>query len=1586
MEETDRPELDISKFTGATLFHDSHYNGLTDIGDYMVCDKHNNNDEDKDDVQHQHQQQHQQNHHHDDEDIEIIDSGEYVDGNDDNDGGVDRSTRMKQWFNQYYHALITYQYQRKKRLEQLGDSATQDHIQLESDNLRRLRSATRRDFKPLYIFGKEAATDSSSASTTPISSSSTISAKRSLAKSFRARRTSEPTAVSPETRDTSSDSTRPVHFTPGTVVHTNRQAHFLSVARSPPRSPFTSNEDLLGHVADLAPTIKVVQFSSDTNNLPSTPENGHEMMDRRRTKSYSSLNKPKLPLMGGSKESPANFTPHPLKYKSYTMMFNLDPKAKLEQTEKLLQEKEEDTRIAAEIGKSLLEKNELLEEEIKALRASHIKQAESIERATDDNGRLRTENLMLTSRIQSAVRENEMLIEREAELMEQLDHQQQWLRNEYSPMKAKTINQQRREIELLKQDVEDLHMSEEALKKTRDRLASQNQNLNSSMYTLQNALEDSVDPLRYDELLAKVAALKFKNTALQARIKQLQDASSSQALLTEPEHIIKSAFEELMKNEELLVTMPSDVNHQVLSNARFLLRRLQTELTSNTGGETSLIATLIKYLEDDQQQQAITGSTGSTIRTLNESNESNNTTDDAQTLNDPQAALYMLVCVVSIYKYTTYDKKRLESERSTIEELDSEVGTLKKVIASLEYDLGEAKMINAKLEEDIDLLKTPKPSHTMSMADELRTAFINDNSTKELAELQERHDREITQMNQQHLSDALEIESLRHQLDQLKAKGDQEIAAREARDKEVRNLKAALEQSQRQQEDNARELSTQLDKLRVDLEQVSKDKDNQIASLQSEITLERSGREADKALINQLREEKNTLLGEHIVSINALNSKLKQAISHQDQSEQHESRIAKLDQDCQTRDAQIAALNHKIEQLNQAFQEAMGAAQTSSCATLSTIDGKLQHLQDKLDAAQDKIKLQQAAIHQQEVAVQQQLMELETKKELLFVELQNEKENNDTLVQENSQLKYRMDKIQIKMEDKTRKHGELVRELSQQLTHLSTKTKSSEEVLEQALEAPNLEQLLKDYNIEEELPLIKYINHHLPKGEDIEHVFPIDPTKHIAFSIYDGVLLCKLVNLAKEGTIDTRVMNQRPSRMIEAMQNLSLVANSARAIGCIINDDTQKTVVQDPRVAVSLLFQLVRVHLVSSINIRNYPSLLTLRTDKENPQHFAALSPSQLLHRWLKYHLALPSSNKDSLEDIILNPINCIKLMCILDKELPSPSTETEPSDLYKWIVDESTNRFNLFSWMSIDTWRSRNPKLAYLFVASLFLSDKGIGIDMAVDSQSLTFAKELSDLSDVDGTREERAFCMWLNSLNLTPYVNNLQQDLQDGLIILQMFNKIKPSSVNWKLVNLTPTNNYMCLENCNIGIEVAKTLKFSLVGIGGRDIREGNRKLTLALIWQACKYHLLSILRKDSGVSVTESDTIRWANHKVASSGPPGAHHRTIDSFKDPTIGNGLFLIDLLEAMSKGCINYSVVTPGESEQDRKLNAQYIINIGRKLDCSIFLVWEDIVEVRQKLIMTLVAQLYIKSEGLVTSMAATSSTNPLSRSSSSVQ
>lgn len=85
---------------------------------------------------------------------------------------------------------------------------------------------------------------------------------------------------------------------------------------------------------------------------------------------------------------------------------------------------------------------------------------------------------------------------------------------------------------------------------------------------------------------------------------------------------------------------------------------------------------------------------------------------------------------------------------------------------------------------------------------------------------------------------------------------------------------------------------------------------------------------------------------------------------------------------------------------------------------------------------------------------------------------------------------------------------------------------------------------------------------------------------------------------------------------------------------------------------------------------------------------------------------------------------------------------------------------------------------------------------------------------------------------MGVSPHINWLYSDLADGLAIFQLFDIIKPGIVNWQKVHkrFSPLRRFMeKLENCNYAIDLGKQLKFSLVGIAGQDLSEGNATLTL-------------------------------------------------------------------------------------------------------------------------------------------------------------
>jgi len=266
------------------------------------------------------------------------------------------------------------------------------------------------------------------------------------------------------------------------------------------------------------------------------------------------------------------------------------------------------------------------------------------------------------------------------------------------------------------------------------------------------------------------------------------------------------------------------------------------------------------------------------------------------------------------------------------------------------------------------------------------------------------------------------------------------------------------------------------------------------------------------------------------------------------------------------------------------------------------------------------------------------------------------------------------------------------------------------------------------------------------------------------------------------------------------------------------------------------------------------------------------------------------------------------------------------------------------------------NPKLNLAFVANLFNTLPGLEPLKPEEMKNLEFPE--------GGSREARAFTLWINSLGIDPFVNNLFEDLKNGLVLLRIEDKLQPGCVDWKRVNQRePMHRIKCVENTNYAVDVGKEMKFSLVGIGGVDITDGNETLTLGLVWQLMRHHVLTVLKEvGGGAPVSEDAMISWSNNLVKSSGKSS----TMTNFKDTSLKNSAFFLDLLDSIRPGCVDRSLIMHGGSDEDNLKNAKLAISMARKLGATIFLLPEDIVEVKPKMILTFVGSLMAvgKKEG----------------------
>ncbi|KMT10082.1 hypothetical protein BVRB_5g118450 [Beta vulgaris subsp. vulgaris] len=501
--------------------------------------------------------------------------------------------------------------------------------------------------------------------------------------------------------------------------------------------------------------------------------------------------------------------------------------------------------------------------------------------------------------------------------------------------------------------------------------------------------------------------------------------------------------------------------------------------------------------------------------------------------------------------------------------------------------------------------------------------------------------------------------------------------------------------------------------------------------------------------------------------------------------------------------------------------------------------------------------------------------------------------------------------------------------------------------------------LLHTISESEKSSYVSHINNYLGEDKFLKQYLPIDPTTNDMFEIVkDGVLLCKLINVAVPGTIDERAINMKSMlNPWERNENHTLGLNSAKAIGCtVVNIDSQDFIEGRRHLVLGLVAQIIKIQLLADLNLKKTPQLVELVDSSEDAEELMSLPPEKILLRWMNFQL-----KKSGYKKVITNFSSDIKdgeayahLLNVLAPEHNNPQTLKVKDPLQRAkLVLEHADKMGCKRYLTAKDIVEGSPNLNLAFVAHVFQHRNGLSTQV----KDISFLETSPD--DAQVSREERAFRFWLNSLGNSKCIDNVFEDLRDGWILLETLDKVSPKIVNWKVANKPPIKMpFKKVENCNQAIKLGKQLKFSLVNIAGNDIVQGNKKLILAYLWQLMRCNMMQLLRNlrfhSHGKEINDADILEWANSLVKNSGG----QLRMRSFKDKSLSDGMFFLELLSAVQPRVVNWSLVTKGISDEEKRMNASYIISVARKLGCSIFLLPEDITEVNQKMILTLTASI----------------------------
>ncbi|VAH60625.1 unnamed protein product [Triticum turgidum subsp. durum] len=373
--------------------------------------------------------------------------------------------------------------------------------------------------------------------------------------------------------------------------------------------------------------------------------------------------------------------------------------------------------------------------------------------------------------------------------------------------------------------------------------------------------------------------------------------------------------------------------------------------------------------------------------------------------------------------------------------------------------------------------------------------------------------------------------------------------------------------------------------------------------------------------------------------------------------------------------------------------------------------------------------------------------------------------------------------------------------------------------------------LLHTISESEKASYVGHINAYLAEDPFLKNALPVDPATNQLFHLTkDGVLLCKLINLAVPGTIDERAINtKRLLNLWEKNENHTLCLNSAKAIGCtVVNIGTQDLAEGRPHLILGLISQIIKIQLLADVNLKSTPQLVELVQDSQEMEELMSLSPEKILLRWMNFQL-----KKGGFQRTVTNFSSDIKdseaYACLLNVLAPECSAKPSPMSVKDLLhrarlVLEHADRMGCKRYLAPKDIVDGLQNLNLAFVAHIFQKRNGLSKQM----KQVSFVDGVSD--DAQVSREERSFRLWINSLGISTYINNVFEDLRNGWVLLEVMDKVAPGSVNWKFANRPPIKlPFRKVENCNQLLKIGKEIKFSLVNIAGHDIVQGNKKLIL-------------------------------------------------------------------------------------------------------------------------------------------------------------
>ena len=321
--------------------------------------------------------------------------------------------------------------------------------------------------------------------------------------------------------------------------------------------------------------------------------------------------------------------------------------------------------------------------------------------------------------------------------------------------------------------------------------------------------------------------------------------------------------------------------------------------------------------------------------------------------------------------------------------------------------------------------------------------------------------------------------------------------------------------------------------------------------------------------------------------------------------------------------------------------------------------------------------------------------------------------------------------------------------------------------------------------------------------EELKERLPINPDNEDIFdAMSDGRLGLHLLNKADKDRIDMRTVNKGKNiNIYKIRENLDQFFAGCKGLIKVIGIDAQSFLDKTPHLMLAIIWQILRLIATVKINLDACKEIMRLAKEGEELGDLRKLSAEEILKRWMNFHLNKAGQEPiDNLGKDLADSKKCMYVLNQLDGGNCPLDGLAEGDDVKRaQICIDNSKKMGCSDVVGAKDIVKGNSKVNILFVAEMFNTKHGLE---EVTQEEFEAAGLIDD--DIEGSKEERAFRLWINTLELKDldgndiFINNLYDDLCDGIVLCKAIHKIDQTVVEWNRIEKKPDSVFKKNINC--------------------------------------------------------------------------------------------------------------------------------------------------------------------------------------------